>query len=99
VRHEREAAKGSSATTSAISTTQPRPGDPCSEFYFFDAGILNYLLKRGVITEGSENYGKAFEHFIQDEIYTHSSYRGLHYPVHYWRNSTDCTLIQDIPAI
>jgi uncharacterized protein len=58
------------------------------KFYFFDVGIANYLLKRGRILPGSESYGKAFEHFIYQEIYAHSKYSGLNYPVCYWRTAS-----------
>jgi len=54
-------------------------------FYYFDIGIANYLLKRKSIEPGSEAFGKAFEHFIYHEIYAHSNYSGLQYPISYWR--------------
>jgi predicted AAA+ superfamily ATPase len=58
------------------------------KFYFFDMGIANYLMKRGVIEYGSEDFGKSFEHFIYQEIYAHSSYSDLHYPITYWRTAS-----------
>jgi predicted AAA+ superfamily ATPase len=58
------------------------------KFYFFDVGIANYLLKRGVIDYGGEAFGKAFEHFIYQEIFAHSSYSDLNYPMAYWRTSS-----------
>jgi uncharacterized protein len=58
------------------------------KFYFFDVGIVNYLLKRGEIQFGSEVFGNAFEHFIYNEIYAHSRYSGLEYPIHYWRTAS-----------
>ncbi len=58
------------------------------KFYYFDVGIANYLLKRKLIELGSETFGKAFEHFIYHEIYTHSSYSGIHYPLSYWRTAS-----------
>lgn len=58
------------------------------KFYYFDVGIVNYLLKRGRIEMGSEAFGNAFEHFIYQEIYTHSSYSGLNYPIYYWRTAS-----------
>lgn len=44
------------------------------KFYYFDIGIANFLLKRGSIEFGSEAFGSAFEHFIYQELYAHSSY-------------------------
>jgi predicted AAA+ superfamily ATPase len=59
-----------------------------SKFYYFDIGIANYLLKRKSIEQGSETFGRAFEHFIYHEVYTHSSYSGIGYPVSYWRTAS-----------
>src|SRR5690606_36086025 len=58
------------------------------KFYFFDVGIVNQLLKRKKIEKGSEVFGNAFEQFIYQEIYAHSSYSGLDYPVSYWRTTS-----------
>ncbi len=57
-------------------------------FYYFDPGIAGYLLKRGKIVPGSESFGKAFEHFVYHEIYAHSHYSGLNYPISYWRTTS-----------
>jgi len=58
------------------------------KFYLCDVGIVNSLLKRGKVEFATENFGKAFEHFIYQEIYAHSRYSGLEYPVSYWRTSS-----------
>lgn len=58
------------------------------KFYYFDVGVAGYLLKRGKIQFGSEAFGKAFEHFIYNEIYAHSHYSDLNYPVYYWRTAS-----------
>ena len=58
------------------------------KFYMFDIGIVNSLLKRGKIEFGSELFGKAFEHFIYQEIYAHSRYSNLEYEISYWRTSS-----------
>jgi predicted AAA+ superfamily ATPase len=58
------------------------------KFYFFDIGIVNYLLKRGRIDFGSELFGNAFEHFIYNELYAHSGYSGKDYPIYYWRTAS-----------
>jgi predicted AAA+ superfamily ATPase len=57
-------------------------------FFFFDIGLTNFLLKRGHIETGSETFGKAFEHFIYNEIYAHSSYSDINYPISYWRTTS-----------
>jgi predicted AAA+ superfamily ATPase len=58
------------------------------KFYFFDVGIANSLLKRGNIEFGTEIFGKVFEHFIYQEIYAHSRYSDLNYPIKYWRTTS-----------
>jgi predicted AAA+ superfamily ATPase len=58
------------------------------KFYFFDIGIVNSLLNRGKIEAGNEIFGKVFEHFIYQEIYAHSRYSDLNYPVYYWRTAS-----------
>jgi predicted AAA+ superfamily ATPase len=58
------------------------------KFYYFDVGIANHLLKRNQILPGSEAFGTAFEHFIFQEIYAHSHYSGLDYPISYWRTAS-----------
>jgi predicted AAA+ superfamily ATPase len=58
------------------------------KFYYFDIGVVNHLLKRGAIEKGSEIFGNAFEHFIYQELYAHSSYTGLDYPISYWRTAS-----------
>ncbi|MDR1610678.1 MAG: AAA family ATPase [Candidatus Symbiothrix sp.] len=58
------------------------------KFYLFDIGIVNSLLKRERIEMGTELFGKAFEHFIYQEIFAHSRYSGLEYDISYWRTSS-----------
>ncbi len=58
------------------------------KFYFFDIGVVNYLLKRGKIEVGSEAFGNAFEHFIYQELHAHSHYSGIQYPLNYWRTAS-----------
>jgi predicted AAA+ superfamily ATPase len=58
------------------------------KFYMFDVGITNNLLNRRKIEPGSELFGKAFEHFIYQEIYAHSRYSDNEYPIYYWRTAS-----------
>ncbi|MCD4813845.1 AAA family ATPase [bacterium] len=58
------------------------------KFYFFDMGMTNILLRRGKIFPRSENFGKAFEHFIFQEISAHRHYSGLDYSLAYWRTAS-----------
>jgi predicted AAA+ superfamily ATPase len=57
-------------------------------FVFFDIGIVAHLTRRGEVKEGSELFGRAFEHFITLEVLAHSSYSDLNYPVTYWRTAS-----------
>jgi len=58
------------------------------KFFYFDVGIVNFLLKRGEIRMGSEAMGNAFDHLIYQELYAHSQYSGLQYPIYYWRTAS-----------
>lgn len=58
------------------------------KFYFFDIGIANALLKRGNIVPKSEIFGRAFEHFIFQELVAHRHYSGLEYDLSYWRTAS-----------
>ena len=51
-------------------------------------GVANHLLKRGVIERGSEAFGKAFEHFICQELFAHRHYTDANYPISYWRTAS-----------
>jgi len=58
------------------------------KFYLFDIGITNFLLKRSNIEFATEIFGRVFEHFIYQEIYAHSRYSDLNYPIAYWRTTS-----------
>jgi predicted AAA+ superfamily ATPase len=58
------------------------------KFYFFDLSLPNFLLKRTEVVPGNEVFGKAFEHFIFQEIMAHSHYSGLEYETAYWRTAS-----------
>jgi len=57
-------------------------------FIFFDIGIVSQLTRRGEIKEGSELFGKAFEHFILMEVTAYCSYFNRRYPLSYWRTAS-----------
>ncbi len=58
------------------------------KFYYFDVGLPNFLLKRENIVPKTELFGKAFEHFIYQELIAHSHYSGVKYPISYWRTAS-----------
>jgi predicted AAA+ superfamily ATPase len=47
--------------------------------------VVAQLTRRGVVNEGSELFGRVFEHFITMEVLAHSAYSEINYPVSYWR--------------
>lgn len=57
-------------------------------FYYFDVGIVNYLLKRKSLQPGSADFGKAFEHLIIQEIIAYLSYSENDNQLSYWRTSS-----------
>ncbi|MFH0758441.1 MAG: AAA family ATPase [Bacteroidota bacterium] len=57
-------------------------------FYYFDLGLTNYLLRRRSILPGSPEYGKAFEHFIIQEVYAWITYNTSPHRLSYWRTAS-----------
>jgi len=58
------------------------------KFYMFDVGVVNSLLGRKKIEIGNEVFGKAFEHFIYQEIYAYSRYSELNFNMAFWHTAT-----------
>ena len=54
-------------------------------FYFFDIGIVNYLLHRSHLEPGSADFGHAFEHLIIQEIIAYMDYNDYEDSLAYWR--------------
>lgn len=59
-----------------------------AKFYLFDIGLVRALSGMRLIQEGSEEWGRAFEHFLIEEIRAFLSYREKSHPLAYWRTST-----------
>ena len=55
------------------------------KFYFFDAGVVNRLARRGPLVPGSELYGKAFENWVFHELSAFRAYRAPDDDLSYWR--------------
>lgn len=55
------------------------------KFFFADVGIVNTLAGRGVLTPGSELFGKAFENWVFHELTAASHYRERYLDLAYWR--------------
>ena len=54
-------------------------------FYYFDIGIVNYLLHRSHLEPGSADFGHAFEHLIIQEIIAYLDYNDYEDSLSYWR--------------
>ncbi len=60
-----------------------------AKFYLFDIGVANHLHPEAhIIAEGSDRFGRAFEHFVINEVRAYLSYKRLDYPVSFWRTSS-----------
>jgi len=57
-----------------------------AKFYLFDVGVANQLHpETGNLGEGTDRYGRAFEHFILNELRARIAYSGLDHEISYWR--------------
>lgn len=60
-----------------------------AKFYLFDIGVAHYLNPEArTIAEGSDLYGRAFEHFILSELRGYIDYRSPGVPIRFWRTSS-----------
>ena len=60
-----------------------------AKFYLFDIGVANQLHpESSVVAEGSDRFGRAFEHFILNEMRAYKAYKRLDIPISYWRTSS-----------
>lgn len=55
------------------------------KFYFFDVGVRNALAGIRTVTPGTEQYGKALEHFIYCELRAWLDYTRDDRPLSFWR--------------
>lgn len=72
----------------AFRRTKTRKAIKRSKFYFFDVGVAGALARRGHVELGSPAFGKAFEHFLVQELRAYLSYRNLDLDLCYWRSTT-----------
>jgi predicted AAA+ superfamily ATPase len=86
-----------------FSATKKRRAILAPKFYYFDIGIVNYLLKRKELTQGTNDFGHAFEHLMMQEIIAFAGYHYLDDNITYWRSSggyeVDCIIGQGRIAI
>ena len=58
------------------------------KFYLFDVGITRSLSGMHKIEEGTAEFGRAFEHFLIQEIRAYLSYKESYSSLTYWRTTT-----------
>lgn len=58
------------------------------KYYLFDVGVVRALSGMRLIQPGSEEFGRAFEHFLIEEVRAYLSYRERDLPMTFWRTST-----------
>lgn len=87
----------------AFTLSKKRRAIGAPKFYYFDVGIVNYLLHRNHLTPGSDSFGHAFEHFIIQEIIAYAGYHHLDECVSYWHTTSgyevDCIIGEGKTAI
>jgi predicted AAA+ superfamily ATPase len=69
--------------------TRKRKSITKSKIFMFDVGVANYLAGRKEILARSEAFGKAFEHFLIQEIRAYLGYKKIDAPMTYWRTRGD----------
>ncbi len=66
--------------------TRKRKAASRIKHYFFDVGVAGNLARRGPVQPKSELFGKAFEHWIIQEVRAYLSYKRLELAMCYWRS-------------
>lgn len=59
------------------------------KFYFFDIGIVNYLLHRNELKQGTAEFGHAFEHLIIQEIQSYLDYSESTKKLSFWHTQNN----------
>ena len=59
-----------------------------AKFYLFDVGIVRALKGMPRIQPRTDEFGRAFEHFLIEEIRAYLSYTEKNLPLSFWRTST-----------
>lgn len=72
----------------AFSRTVKRRINQAPRFYYFDVALPNYLLHRGNMQLGSEDFGHAFEHLLMQEIIAYLGYHDIENALSYWHTYT-----------
>lgn len=71
-----------------------------SKFYFFDCGVVRALTGRAAFEPSPEELGVLLESLVFNELRAYLAYRGLDYPMSYFRNyyGTEVDFLIETPA-
>lgn len=58
------------------------------KFYLFDVGVCGALAGKEKVLPRSEAFGRAFEHFLWQELRAYTHYSGRRFAISYWRTSS-----------
>lgn len=70
----------------AFVRTKKRKAMTTSKFYLFDVGVANALSGRSAPQEGTEEFGRALEHYVFTQLRAYIDYRRPGLGLHYWRS-------------
>lgn len=68
--------------------TKKRKSIARAKYFLFDVGVTGALAERGEIRARSELFGRAFEHFIVQEVRAYNLYRDRNATLAYWRSTS-----------
>ncbi len=68
--------------------TVKRKAIATAKFYFFDVGVANTLMRRGIVRQGTEHYGQALEHLVFLELKAYLAYMRRQETLGFWRSHT-----------
>lgn len=72
----------------AYTKTLKRKTISAPKFYYFDVGVVNYLLHRHDLQRGTVEFGHAFEHLVMQELIAYIGYTHNEQKLSYWRTYT-----------
>lgn len=58
------------------------------KFYLFDVGVAGQVCRRTLTEPKGAAFGKAFEHFLLQEILAARSYQEANWPIEHWRTKS-----------
>lgn len=58
------------------------------KFYLFDVGVAGQVCGRRLTEAAGADFGRAFEHFVLQEIVAARGYQEMEFPIQFWRTKT-----------